>query len=192
MRIISGSARGRKIATPRGTRVRPTSDRVKEAIFNVLTSLKGSLEGAQVLDLFAGTGNLGIEALSRGADHAVFVDSHKESAAQIKKNLEDTAFSAAAEVLLLDTVKAIAFMARKNRRFDLVFLDPPYSMSLAEKALSALADEDILEGNTVVIAETDSREQLPLKIGRLTQFDRRTYGDTAISFYSPSGEEAHG
>lgn len=192
MRIISGSARGRKIGTPRGTRVRPTSDRVKEAIFNVLNSLKGSIEGAQVLDLFAGTGNLGIEALSRGAAHVVFVDSHKESAAQVKKNLEETSFSAGAEVILLDSVKAIAFLARKNRHFDLVFLDPPYSMSLAEKALRALADEDILDDSSLIVAETDSREQLPLKIGRLTQFDRRTYGDTAISFYSPSGEEAHG
>ena len=122
MRVIAGSARGRKLSAPKSMRVRPTADRVKESLFSMLLSRLGEFEGMRVLDIFAGTGNLGIEALSRGASYAVFIDSHPESAEIIRKNLELTQFSDCAKVVLQDAAAALKWLARGEAPFHLVLI----------------------------------------------------------------------
>ncbi len=184
MRVISGSARGRRLAPPKGARIRPTADRVKEALFSILTGLFGPLEGIAVLDICAGTGSLGIEALSRGAAHAVFVDNHRESAALIKQNLQLTGFTEQSQLLVKEAGAAIATLARGGARFQLVLLDPPYQQGLATAILGQLADSPLLAEGGVVVAEFSVREEIPAAFGQLQELDRRIYGDTAVSFFS--------
>jgi len=183
VRVISGSARGRRLATPKGARIRPTADRVKEALFSILTSLFGPLAGASVLDICAGTGSLGIEALSRGAAHALFVDNHRESVALIKQNLQLTGFTEQSQLLAKEAGAAIDTLAKGGPRFQLVFLDPPYQQGLVTAILGQLADSSILAEGAVVVAEFSAREEIPAAFGPLQEFDRRTYGDTTIAFY---------
>lgn len=187
MRIIGGSARGRRLLTPRHARVRPTADRVKEALFNIIAARFGPVEGCRVLDLFAGTGNLGIESLSRGAAAAVFVDQHRESVALIRRNLELTGFSARALLVEMGVSSAIAALGRKAEAFDLVFLDPPYGTGLAGSTLGLLAASPLIQGGSLVVAEFSQREVVPESFGELKEVDRRTYGDTVLAFYVPSG-----
>lgn len=182
MRVISGSARGRRLAAPKGARIRPTADRVKEALFSILTGLFGTLAGASVLDICAGTGSLGIEALSRGAAHAVFVDNHRESAELIKQNLQLTGFSEQSQLLVKEAGSAIATLARGAARFQLIFLDPPYQQGLVTAILGQLADSPLLAEGAVVVAEFSVREEIPAAFGTLEEVDRRTYGDTTLSF----------
>ena len=183
MRIISGSARGRRLLTPVNYRVRPTADRVKEALFNILAGLV-DFPGCRVLDIFAGTGNLGIESLSRGADVAVFVDSHRESTLLIRKNLTLAGLEAQGRIVEREALVALGMLEKEGGAFDLVFLDPPYAQGLAEKTLRYLADSSLLHAGSVVMAEVSSREEVPEVYGYLVQFDRRIYGDTALLFYS--------
>lgn len=187
MRVISGKARGQRLAPPRDQRVRPTSDRIKEALFSTIFSRIGNLNGSRVLDLFAGTGNLGIESLSRGAAGTTFVDIHRESIALIRKNLAATRLEEAAEVIVSDVFPAIARLAGDGRRFDLVFADPPYNQGLADRLIQDPSIEKILAEDALLIIETSEREVLPERSGNLSMLDRRIYGDTAIIFYSLSG-----
>jgi 16S rRNA (guanine966-N2)-methyltransferase len=141
VRVIAGEAKGRKLVSPKGASVRPTSDRAREAIFDVLEHLD-AITGARVVDLFAGTGALGIEALSRGARSATFVDSDADSVALIEANLERTGFRARAEVLRIDALR----WCRRARRVDVAFVDPPYGFSDWEALLEVLpADLAVLE-----------------------------------------------
>jgi 16S rRNA (guanine(966)-N(2))-methyltransferase RsmD len=181
MRVIAGTARGRKLLAPKDMRVRPTADRVKEALFSILTSRLGEFEEMRVLDLCAGTGSLGIEALSRGAGFAVFVDSHRESVALIQKNLEQTQLAARAKVVPQEATAALKWLARNEAPFHLIFLDPPYSEGIAERVLNLLGTSPLVDGGTTVVAEFSSKEELPRSFGRLQETERRNYGDTAIS-----------
>lgn len=183
MRVISGSARGRRLFTPANHRVRPTADRVKEALFNILTGLV-DFPGCRVLDIFAGTGNLGIESLSRGAGVAVFVDSHRESTALVRKNLNLVGLEARGRVIEREALTALGMLENEGEQFDLVLLDPPYAQGLAEKILQRLADSSLLHAGSIVMAEVSSREDVPEVFGPLVQFDRRIYGDTALVFFS--------
>lgn len=188
MRIISGSAKGRRLHTPKNQRVRPTSDRVKEAVFNILTVLLDRFDECRVLDIFAGTGNLGIEALSRGAASAVFIDNHRDSAALIAQNIQLTRFGTAGRIIAKDVEVALASLAREGAGFELVFLDPPYAKGLAAEALRILGDSPLLHGGSIVVVEYSTHEQMQVCIGQLYEFDKRTYGDTAISFYRSTKE----
>ncbi|GFE58226.1 16S rRNA (guanine(966)-N(2))-methyltransferase RsmD [Geobacter sp. AOG1] len=183
MRIISGSARGRRLFSPASYRVRPTADRVKEALFNILAGLV-DFSGCRALDIFAGTGNLGIESLSRGAGVVVFVDSHRESAALVRKNLSLVGLESRGRIIEREVLTALGMLEKEGERFDLVFLDPPYAQGLAEKTLRHLADSPLLHAGSVVVAEISSREEVPGTFGPLVQFDRRIYGDTALVFFS--------
>ncbi len=183
MRIISGSARGRRLHAPPDLRVRPTADRVKESLFNILTVLLGDFAGLRVLDIFAGTGNLGMEALSRGAGHAVFIDSHKASVALIMKNLRMLGFEERSRVLEKDALAGMRFLEEKEAPFHLVFMDPPYRKGLAKEALEYLTTSALIDDDSLVVAESSSRETLPAEFGVLRQFDRRVYGDTALHFF---------
>jgi 16S rRNA (guanine966-N2)-methyltransferase len=186
MRVIAGDARGRKLVAPKSQRVRPTADRVKEALFSMLVSRLGEFTGMRVLDIFAGTGNLGIEALSRGAAYAVFVDSHRDSADTIRKNLEITRFSEQAKVVVQDATSAIKSLSRGEAPFHLVFLDPPYHEGHTQSTLEALAASPLIDPGTTVVAEFSSKEDIPRSFGRLQETERRIYGDTALSFLTIS------
>lgn len=182
MRVIGGSAGGRVLFTPRGDRVRPTADRVKEAVFSALLSRYGTFHGLAVLDLFAGTGNLGIEALSRGAEHAVFVDSHQDSANIISRNLELTGFAASSELVRSDVRKALQRLHRQGKLFDIIFLDPPYrEIELTENVLADLVEYRLTTPAGMIVVETDSRTALKIPAG-LELLEKRSYGDTAILF----------
>jgi len=172
VRVVAGELRGRRLAAPRGARTRPTADRVREALFSML----GDVSGARVLDLYAGSGALGIEALSRGAESAVFVERDPRAAAVIERNL--TSLGLEQEVLRQDVVR---FLARSPGTFDLVFCDPPYDAAsrlagpLAEH-LPALTSEDAR-----IVTESDKRYPLELPLPLLTE---RTYGDTRIAIHA--------
>jgi 16S rRNA (guanine(966)-N(2))-methyltransferase RsmD len=181
--VISGTARGRRLLSPKNRLIRPTSDRVKESLFNIVSVLLGDFDRCSVLDIFAGSGALGIEALSRGAASAVFIDRDKESAALIRKNLEMCQFVGRARVLEKDALLALTLLGRSEPPYRLVFIDPPYGHGLAEKVLGHLAESPLIDENTVVVVEISSREHLPAAYDPLMQFDRRVYGDTAIAFF---------
>ena len=191
MRVIGGTARGRRLAAPKGERVRPTADRVKEALFSILTSLLGNLQGLRVLDIFAGTGNLGIEALSRGCGEAVFIDSHRESAAVIRQNLTQLGLSDRSRVIVKDAVSALQGLDGNSAPFHIIFLDPPYRQGLPEKILALLSTSSLVGGETIIVAESDSGEELPDGFSPLRRFDRRVYGDTALTFFQKGTPDDH-
>ena len=155
MRIISGSARGRKLKELQGTDTRPTTDKVKESMFNIV---QFDIEGRRVLDLFGGTGQLGLEALSRGAESCTFVDQRKEAAALIRENVKLTGFTDRARVV---QGEALSFLASCREKFDLVFLDPPYQSNLLEEALKQLTKFDILREYGIIMCESAAEWTLP-------------------------------
>ena len=162
MRVISGKARGTKLKAPTEEMpVRPTGDRVKEALFS---AIQFDIHG-NVLDLFAGSGQLGIEALSRGADFATFCDHDQRSVDLVTYNVEHTHFSDKSEILLTDYKKYLKHTCQK--KFDLVFIDPPYGTGLADKALEYLSDGALLSGDAIVFVECPSEEKKPDRIGVL-------------------------
>ena len=177
MRIIAGSCKGRPILAPKGMDTRPTLDRVKESLFGII---QFQLYGKTVLDLFAGSGNLGLEALSRGASFAAFNDMSRDAVKVIRANIEKLGFEQKSVVMNVDFAQA--------RRFDIVFLDPPYRAGLMEKALKELSTAGILNEGAMVIAEHDAHIA-PVDTGALVLYDRRIYRDTALSFYRLEGEE---
>lgn len=181
MRVISGQAGGMRLKAPGGTLTRPTSDRVKEALFSILESA-GRIQGASVLDLYAGTGALGIEALSRGALRAVFVEKNRMAAAVLQQNLEHTRLANLATVLSMDSGQSLERLARQNELFDLILLDPPYQSGLYLKLIQQ-AGATVLAPHGILAAESASRFPLPERIGPCILTDRRIYGDTAIDFY---------
>ncbi len=189
MRVIGGSARGRRLIPPSGARVRPTADRVKESLFNILTALTGGFEQLRVLDLFAGTGNLGIEALSRGAGSAVFVDNHKDSVTLVARNLAMLGFASRAVVLHREAIAALRSLEKSGAVFDLVFIDPPYGQELAREVITNLAGSALIDDHSLVVAEFSSRDIFPEEFSSLREFDRRVYGDTALAFFRRCASE---
>ena len=155
MRVISGSARGRKLKELQGMDTRPTTDKVKESLFNII---QFEIEGRRVLDLFGGTGQLGIEALSRGADHCTFVDMRKEAAALIRENLRLTGLSERSRVVQGD---ALSFLSSCGEKFDVILLDPPYHTELLEKSVKRITEFDILREHGIMICESAAERELP-------------------------------
>ena len=182
MRVITGKARGRKLMTLEGNDVRPTSDKVKEALFSIL---QFELEGRQVLDLFAGSGQLGIEALSRGAAHCTFVDASKASLAVVQKNLAATGLSEDATAVCSD---ALSFLGRTYAAYDIAILDPPYGKGLLQKALEKLPN--VMRDSGVIVCEAPREELLPEEVGAFRLFRRYPYGKTALTVYrTPEPED---
>ena len=176
MRVITGSARGRVLATLEGGDVvRPTTDKVKEAMFSII---QFDIEGRRVLDLFAGCGQLGIEALSRGADKCTFVDADSKAVAVIKSNLEHTKLADSAAVAQMD---AFSLLRMSPDVFDVVLLDPPYGTGLLQKALASL-DNKMAQGS-LIVCEFSAGEELPETAGGLTLFKRYKYGKTELAVY---------
>ncbi len=184
MRIIAGKFRSRRLSSLRDVEIRPTSDRLRETLFNVLSAGNPSgLEGSLWLDLFAGTGAVGIEALSRGAAMVYFVESSKPATELIRRNLQPLGIPSAFQVLQQNVGRAIPLLDRQQIRPDFIFLDPPYALRDAyDKALSALGNSALIE-KALVIAEHERKNDLAEKVGELQRTRRLEQGDAALSFY---------
>lgn len=180
MRVIGGNARGRRLKVPKGQTVRPTSGRVKEALFNILPH---DLSGIKLLDLFAGTGNVSIEAISRGAAEAILIDSSAESGKVIRENLRRVRFTGRARVWIVPVSRAIRLLARRRESFDMIFLDPPYRRNWVEACLEMIARGNLLRPSGTLIVEHSTREQPKPEYGSLMLQDQRNYGDTLLSFF---------
>ncbi len=176
MRVTGGTGRGRRLKVPSGTRVRPTSDKVKQALFNILGE---RILDAVFLDLYAGAGGIGIEALSRGARKAVFVDSSRQSLEIIRHNLEQAAFAEQAQAVLS---KAEAFLKKPSGPYDIVFLDPPYADELPP-LLELIAASGFVKSGGIVIAEHFRKQSSPERAGSLSLYREARYGDTVLAFY---------
>jgi len=185
MRVISGSLKGRRLQVPKGNRVRPTADRVKEALFSAITSYIGNFEGLYILDLFAGSGNLGIEALSRNALYAVFVDSHKDSVKIIDENLSATAFHGKAKVFHGDATNILDLLEKKQLLFDIIFIDPPYrETELISTVINKISGSLLMNRDAIIILETAKGVDIQVPVS-LTLLKEKIYGDTKILMISP-------
>lgn len=182
MRVITGKYRGKRLLAPDGDRTRPTADKIKESVFNILAST-GELHG-DVLDLFAGTGGLGIEALSRGAETAVFVDKSPQAAAVVKKNLANVG----ADARVYNTDWQVALRKFAGRQFDLIFLDPPYAAGLETKLLAEIAAKDLLAREGVIVLEHASDNVFAYD-DRVYTADRRDYGAINVTFFRYGGAQ---
>lgn len=178
MRIIGGTARGRSIVAPAGSKTRPTQDYVRESLFNII---RWDLPDARVLDLFAGTGALSLEAISRGAKEAVMIDMDHAACAAIKKNMETSRLGGQCRLIARDYRMAIDALAREGQRFDVVFIDPPYRMENTGEMCAALYDKELLSDAFMIVVE-HRRGMPPLLDERFEAYDLRKYGDTEITF----------
>lgn len=187
MRIIAGTCRGRTLIAPKGSDTRPTLDRVRESLFSILLP---RLDGARVLDLFAGSGALGLESLSRGAASAVFVDHARQAQDCVQRNIDALGLSAQATLLRQSWRGALQALSVRGDTFDLVFLDPPYRMPQADEMLEALRQSGLLAPNALVVYEHAAAH--PPRMDAWLQADQRRFGDTTITFLRQAGEkEAH-
>ena len=185
MRVITGAARGRRLKELQGMETRPTTDRVKEGLFNII---QFDIEGRRVLDLFAGTGQLGIEALSRGAARAVFVEQRRDAAALVRENLKITGLGENARVV---NGEALAFLASCGEKFDLIFLDPPYAAELWDSALEAISRFDILSNHGIIICESPAERTMPELAPPYRVHRTYRYGRIKVTTYHrEEGDEA--
>ena len=182
MRVIGGVLKGKKLFTPRGRMLRPTADRVRESIFNILS---GRVAGAAVCDLYAGTGAFGIEALSRGARIAVFVDNHRSAIDLVHRNLDQCGVRGQARVIRWDIRRNLHCLKAGTAGFDLVFLDPPYDRDLVAITLHHLLESNALDPAAWVVVEHAPRENIAFESPKLRIFDQRRYGKTLVSFFGP-------
>ena len=181
MKITGGRARGKILASLKGMDIRPTSSKVREAIFNILGQ---DMTGNKVLDLFAGTGILGIEALSRGAESAIFIDKSNKSTAIINHNLTSCGYQDVSRVLKRDIIGGLTFESLAGKSgVDLVFIDPPYGKDIAPTVIKKLSSCGILTEQAFVLVESSKNDQLPESAGTLLLSDTRIYGDTKIVIY---------
>lgn len=176
MRIISGEKKGTRLFSLKKRKIRPTSDKVKGAIFNVLVSV----EDKKILDLFAGSGALGIEALSRGAEQVVFVDSSFNSLDLVRKNLEKLEFRDKSRLIKKNVLRFLK--SESEGRFDLILVDPPYGKGLCQKVLEILSEKEFLNAKGVLVIEHHKKEKIE-KVGNFILLQERKYGDTLVSFF---------
>ena len=177
MRVISGKARGVSLKTPDGMVTRPTADRVKEALFSII---QFDLPGAKVLDLFGGTGQLGIEALSRGAKRAVFVDAGESACRLIRENLKRAKMEQDAQIIRSDY---LAYLSRCKETYDIIFLDPPYAEVFLENALKKITEIDILQSGGIIVAERPADKVLELNFAGFSRSKDYKYGNTLLTLY---------
>ena len=177
MRVITGKARGIQLKTPHGMLTRPTADRVKEALFSIINF---DIPGAKVLDLFGGTGQLGIEALSRGATAATFVDAREESCKLIRENLKRTKLEQDAKVIRSDY---LVYLSRCREQYDIIFLDPPYAEVFLENAIKRITEIDILHSNGIIVAERPLGKELPWEFEGFTRSKDYKYGKVLLTIY---------
>jgi 16S rRNA (guanine966-N2)-methyltransferase len=184
MRVITGEYKGRKLLSAKGANIRYTADSVKKSLFSIL---RDAVPGARFLDLYAGSGNVGIEAISRGAEPVAFVDNNRACARTISANLELCGISPELPRIMLLNMgisRAMEYFRRHNIQFDIIFLDPPYRRGLVGKSLKEISACGILSADGEVIAEHDVREDAPKQVGMLVMKRQRRYGTTLLSFYT--------
>ena len=179
IRIIGGDLKGRKLATVRGLKTRPTADRVRESIFNILGNC---IRGAQVLDLYAGTGAMGIEALSRGAESALFADDHKAAMAALEKNIKICCLENRSNTIKWNVFNNLNIIRSYSPAFNLVFLDPPYNKNMIQPTLSNLGTGRCLENGSRLVLEHSQLEPIPETLPEYKISDQRRYGKTLVSF----------
>ena len=180
MRVFGGTLHGRRLQTCRVAALRPTSEKIREALFNILSPL--SFDGP-ILDLFAGTGSFGIEALSRGMKRAVFVERNAVIISLLKKNLKNCRLEEKAELIGLPVSKGLKILKTRDEKFSLIFLDPPYQKQLAGKTLLEISEAQLVRQDGLVIVEHSSKERIEARYGSLKMEDQRTYGQTLVSFF---------
>jgi len=180
VRIIAGALKGRRLVTPKGATTRPTADQVRIALMDTLTP---RLPDARVLDLFAGAGGVGLEALSRGAAHATFVERDPRAVAALRENVTTLGVGAIARVRRADVLRELSALYQAGERFDVVFLDPPYDTNLGETTLQALGDGGLLLAEALVIAQHFTKRAPAPTVGALAAFRTRRFGETTLTFY---------
>ena len=187
MRIIAGKYKSRTIRMPKGAKVRPTKDRIREALFNMITPY---IRGAAVLDTFAGSGAFGIEAVSRGAGHVVFVEKDRRCVDTIRKNLETLGVGPdSTSIIKMDAFRAFDMLGRGGEKFDIILLDPPYYSDMAKKSLIKLNRHDILTSRCIIIAEHHKKDALPEDLDVITTYRKASYGDIRLTFYRLKNKE---
>ncbi|KRQ86941.1 Ribosomal RNA small subunit methyltransferase D [Caloramator mitchellensis] len=181
MRIITGLAKGRIIKAPEGMITRPTSDRVKEALFNII---RNKVYDSNVLDLFAGSGNLGLEALSRGAKHCTFIESDKNAFRVLKENIYNLCFDDKSTTYFGDSFTILKSIRNQNMKYDLIFLDPPYGKGLVERSIGAIYELKIFSDNCLIVAELDQNDAIIENIGEFKNYRVEKYGRTLIALWN--------
>jgi 16S rRNA (guanine(966)-N(2))-methyltransferase RsmD len=185
--IIAGALKGQRLVTPRGHRTRPTADQVRIALMDTLMP---RLPGARFLDLFAGAGGVGLEALSRGAARAVFVEQDAGAVTALQRNVATLRVKPATRVLRADAGRALNRLAEEGERFELIFLDPPYDAGLVDKTLARLGDGALTTAETIVIAQHFTKRPPPDALGALAAFRTRRFGETTLTFFRPGAYDA--
>lgn len=181
MRISAGEHRGRRLRSVKGTRTRPTSDLLRQAAFNVLGD---RIQGARALDLFAGTGSVGLEALSRGAATVTFIEKDRRAVGALRSNLERLSLVPQARILSGDVLLVLERLQGAGERFDCIFLDPPYGGDLAARCIEVLARGSLLSENGLLVAQTFHKTPLPEQAGVLRRVWHRRYGESRLSLYA--------
>ena len=189
MRVRAGALKGRRLVTPRGSTTRPTADQVRIALMDTLMP---RLPGARLLDLFAGAGGVGLEALSRGAGHATFVERDARAVQALRANVETLGLAAQARVERSDVRAALERLAREEARFDVVFLDPPYDADLVTPTLERLGGSALVAPDGLVIAQHLTKQPPPEVLGRLRAYRTRRFGETTLTFFRAGGYDSPG
>lgn len=186
MRVIAGKARGKRLKAPPGDTTRPVTDMIKEALFNVWGE---SIQGAAFLDLFAGSGSMGIEALSRGARNVIFVDNNARAVGIIKENLLNCHFSEGFEVHRNDVFRAINILQTRGTKFDLIYVDPPFTNeAIFDKVMKVLDEAQILEQNGIMVIRTYKKKTLPMSLNHLSKYRSNDYGESVLHYYRSNEE----
>ncbi|MCX7903720.1 MAG: 16S rRNA (guanine(966)-N(2))-methyltransferase RsmD [Caloramator sp.] len=180
MRIITGEAKGRIIKAPEGMNTRPTLDRVKESVFNIISN---KIYGSFVLDMFAGSGNLGLEAISRGAKFCTFIEKDKSAYKVLLENIKSLKFDDRSKAYLGDSFKIIKHLSKENLKYDLIFLDPPYGKGIVQRAIEAISENKIYNDNTLIVSELDEKDEVPEIVGVFKNSRIEKYGRCKIIFW---------
>lgn len=183
MRVIRGLQKGRKLKVIKNARIRPATDKVKEAIFNTL-NIDLEIEGLEVLDVFAGTGSLGIEALSRGASFCLFIERNDKALEVINENINICSFRDHARAVKNDALKGVKYLTRKGQKFDLIFIDPPYNdVVTLKKVLKEVDEGDLLKDNGDIVIEVEAKTDLQIEYINIEQVKEKSYGQTKILYF---------
>lgn len=186
MRVIAGDRKGMPLKAITGATTRPTTDKVKESLFNILGPF---FDGGVVLDLFAGSGGLGIEALSRGMEHGVFIEKDSRAFQNLKENIEKCRFENITEVYRNDATRALKLLIKKDFKADLIFLDPPYAKHSYYELVSDILENGVIHTSGTIVCEHERKMELPEQILHFSRYRQEKYGDTLISFYRLNKKE---